>query len=374
MGTRCRPASAAAVLLVAATAVLAGGLLPAGPAAAAEEPVRNLRWFGYNEDWLSNPARIDLVTAGGANVVRSVVSWRIVERRPGEYRWHRYDQLYERMAAGGARPLWVLADAPCWAWAPSKRECREQGRIAHPPSPEHDGDWAAFAAHLVARYPGTAAVESWNEPNLAAFFKPAPDPARAAVVTAWANLGVDLVDESIPVILGGPSPSFHTVPGNEIAYDEFIRGAYAAVGTDHWDGVGMHPFPSLRRQGHYLRDIHAHLNTVSAVTREAGVPATPIWVTEVGLSTRGIRPYSAKEQAVGLRRIHQGLARRDDISIPALIVHRLVDQDAGFRAAPEAGWGVVRQSGTAKPAFCELARVRGDRCPLERGAAIAGIP
>lgn len=349
-------------VLVAAWTLWGHPPLDPDPAAAAAHGERNLRWFGYNEAWLERPGKVRVAADGGANVLRSVLSWRLVERRQGRYRWQPYDALYHRMLENGIKPLWVLSDAPCWARAETKRTCRKQGKLAHPPDPAHDWDWTGFVARVASRYPETVAIESWNEPNLAAFFKPAPDPARAARLTAWANFGVDRVDPSIPVLFGGVAPSFETIPGKEIAYQPFLRDAYRELGRGHWDGLAMHPFPSMRKQGHYLRDIHAHLNNVKRIMRDAGAPKTPLWVTEVGLSTRGIRPYTAKQQATGLRRIHRGLQRRDDLVIPAIIVHRLVDQRPGVGAPVESGWGVLRRNGRLKAAFCALAGERGRRC------------
>ena len=362
-GVKGRALAALLGVLAASVAVQIPGQAADSGGGETAQRAQRVKYFGYNEDWGADPARIDLVADAGANTLRTVLSWRVVERRRGELQWRRYDALYARMVANGARPLWVLADAPCWAWAESRSACGEQGRLAHPPDPEFELEWARFVYQVVQRYPQTVAIEAWNEPNLRTFFKPEPDPVRAARLTAWANFAVDQIDPGVPVLLGGPSPTFDNIPGVEIAYEDFIREAYAAAGTGHWDGIAMHPFPSMQRQGEYLRDIQEHINNARRVTRRSGARGTPIWVTEVGLSTDGVRPYSAKEQATGLRRIYRGLARRDDVEIPAIIVHRLVDQQSGYGAPAEAGWGVLRRDGKPKPAFCELAELRGQRCP-----------
>ena len=52
---------------------------------------------------------------------------------------------------------------------------------------------AALCAALAQRYPEAVAIESWNEPNLWAFWRPQPDPDMAARLTAWVNAGVDLL-------------------------------------------------------------------------------------------------------------------------------------------------------------------------------------
>jgi hypothetical protein len=86
---------------------------------------------------------------------------------------------------------------------------------------------------------------------------------------------------------------------------------------------------------------------------------TPIWVTEVGLSTAGPFPYSLDDQARGLRLIYRRLERMPDV--PAIVVHRLIDGPKKLETA-ESGWGVVHRDLTPKPALCSLATARGAAC------------
>ncbi len=316
--------------------------------------------FGYNEDWGTEDDRFARAAAGGADISRAVISWSAVEPRPGEFSWERYDALYARMTEAGTRPLWVLADAPCWAWAKNGKSCGGGERIARPPHRKHDDDWAAFAAAVAERYPETAAIQSWNEPNLVDFWKPKPNAKRAAEITAAADEAVGAVDPDLPVLFGGLAPLYETIPKKrEIAYDEFLRDAYEAVGPDHWDAVAMHPFPRFRNREGFLGDIVDHLKKVRVALAKSRARGTPIWVTEIGLSTAGPFPYTPEEQADGLVRIYERLARMSDV--PAVIVHRLVDVAESDRA--EAGWGVIRADGEPKPAYCALADARGRACP-----------
>jgi hypothetical protein len=349
--------------LIAAALASGAGPVEAQPAQAGIPRPERHPLFGYNEIWSSEDSKPRIAARGGADVARVVLSWIDVERREGVLRWHRYDQLHQRFAAEGMRPLWVLADAPCWARDVSAERCREQGPIAHPPAPEHYDEFALFAARVAERYPDAVAIEAWNEPNLWMFWKPRPEPEQAALLTAWANLGVDSVDPSMPLLLGGLAPSLVPVPGEQVTYKSFLRTAYAAVGTGHWDGVAIHPFPSFQRSTHYLREIVAHLRRVRKALRAGGAAGTPIWVTEVGLSTAGLRPYSSREQAKGLVRVYRTLANMRDV--PAVVVHRLFDQHQTTRTA-ESGWGVFRHDGERKPAFCALARERGRACGRRR--------
>ena len=358
--TLCATAALLCIVALAAPTSAAAAELPQ-PAPRAKGGPGATPYFGYNEDWFSHRRRIRFIARGGADTARAVISWSVIEREPGVYRWRRYDRLYGRMLANGVRPLWVLGDAPCWAREQSFEECVTDGYFAHPPAESRSYEFALFAALVAQRYPESVAIEAWNEPNLWAFWRPEPDPGAAARLTAWVNAGVDAVDPSMPVLLGGLSPLLPSElsPPKEIAYADFLRRAYAAVGPGHWDAVAMHPFPRFQKSVHYLRDIEKHLDRMRRALRRAGDPRAPIWVTEIGLSTEGLRPYSPAEQAKGLVRIYRGLAARGDV--PAVIVHRVLDQPKRLKTA-EAGWGVVRRGGRPKPAYCALAIERGERC------------
>ena len=347
------------VRAAAISAVLALALLAAVPGGAAERGSAPAPYFGYNEEW-DDPAKFSAAASGGADISRVVVSWSAVERRPGQMNWEGYDLIYERLVATGLRPVWVLADAPCWAWSKKSKRCSDEKTIARPPTREHDDDWAAFAAELVERYPETVAIQSWNEPNLVDFWKPRPNPERAAEITAAANEAVKEVDPDVTVLFGGLAPLYETIPKKrEIAYDEFLRDAYKAVGRGHWDAVAMHPFPRFRNRDGFLDDIEEHLGRVRVALKKSKARGTPIWVTEIGLSTAGPFPYTPEQQAEGLVRIYERLSSMPDV--PAVIVHRLVDVAESDRA--EAGWGVVRADGEPKPAYCALAQARGRTCP-----------
>jgi hypothetical protein len=345
-----------ALLAFAAVLALAGGTATAETDAA--PPEQGTPKFGYNEDW-GIPEHLDIAAAGGANVARAVMSWYAVERRPGKFRWRRYDKLYERMLQVGTPPVWVLADAPCWAWAKRAGRCRRNARVARAPRGSYGSEWEAFVTAVVERYPQTAAVQTWNEPNLVDFWKPRPNPRRAARLAVRANAAVKRVNPEISVLFGGLAPLHKTVrKKGKIAYDEFLRDAYAAVGTGHWDAVAVHPFPKFNNRTGYLDDIVGHLDRVRQALADSNAAGTPIWVTEVGLSTGGCCPYKPHEQAEALVRIYRELAAMDDVA--TIIIHRLVDV-AKVKTA-EAGWGVFRANGREKPAYCALAQERGMSC------------
>jgi hypothetical protein len=351
------------MLVVTAGLAAAASTAGAAPAQSPQRGAEPLQYFGYNEDW-SNLDKVPLAASGGANVLRSVISWRAIQPKRGKQSWEPYDLLYQRMVESGIRPMWVLADAPCWAWAKKAKQCKSRKNreaIARPPLPKHDDEWGDFAAEVAERYPTTAAIQSWNEPNLVDFWKPRPNAERAAEITVVADKAVRKVNPEIQILFGGLAPLYETIPEKrEIAYDEFLRDAYKAVGRGHWDAVAMHPFPRFRNHGGYLADIEEHLDAVRAALRKSRASGTPLWVTEIGLSTAGSFPYTEEEQERGLLEIYEQLVSMPDVD--AMIVHRLVDLPPDNRA--ESGWGVIRDNGEPKPAYCTLARLRGVvECP-----------
>ncbi len=342
-----RFAGAAAMAL----AALAAPAHAQDPAAAIPEPPH----FGFNDEWAHHVDKLSLVDEAGADTTRAVISWRVVEEKRGVLDWSTYDELVERFRAVGTRPLWVLADAPCWSWTKNEQKCAAKGLEPRPPRPNHYDDWAWFASRVVTRYPDTVAIESWNEANLDNFFMPRPDPVKAANLAAWANAGVDFANSmsgtSVPVLFGGSAPLYETIPEKkEIAYDDFLRAAYAAVPEGGWDGVAMHPFPRFKARDGYLEDIEEHLDAIRAALFDSGAAGTPIWVTEVGLSTAGPFPYTHSEQAAGLRsdlsRARLDARRRRDRHPPAdrraeAAAHRGVGMGRD-RAQPDAEAGALR--------------------------------
>jgi polysaccharide biosynthesis protein PslG len=336
------------------------GALAQAPAPSLPDPPH----FGFNDEWGTHADKLSLLQGTGADTTRAVMSWRVVEERPGQYDWSGYDRLVEQFREAGTRPLWVLADAPCWAWTSSADRCARKGHEPRPPNRSHWDEWSLFAANVALRYPDSVAIESWNEANLGNFFKPRPDPVEAAWLAAWANLGVDAAGgqtgRNIPVLFGGSAPLYETIPEKrEIAYDEFLRAAYEEIPGGAWDGVAMHPFPRFKARDEYLGDIEQHLDAVRAALFDSGAAGTPIWVTEVGLSTAGPFPYSYEDQADGLRTIYRALEAMPDVA--SIIVHRLIDGPKRLRTA-ESGWGVVERNLTPKPALCALALARRGTC------------
>jgi hypothetical protein len=330
-----------------ATFVLA---LAAGCGSVSGEPGTE---FGFNEDL--RPRAIQLQAEIGMPVTRFKVPWGEVEPRPGEWEFTTFDALYELMLDDGLRPLILAVGAPCWAGAPG-------APCAGVPSPAFDGAWSEYVRRLVARYPDAIGLEVWNEPNSARMFPPRPDPARYTQLLAAAHRAVKEVDPELPVISGGLVPT----AGSRLATGDaqFLSGMYAAGAAGSMDAIGAHPYPIAGAPGGASRyDLDAmkgDLERLRAVRDAAGRSSTPIWITEMGVSTRSGAVFppglTGDEQAEALVAMVRATAAEPDV--PVALVHRLIDTSStagsGARARLESGFGVFRADGEPKPAACAL--------------------
>ncbi len=295
-----------------------------------------------------------LTESVGAGIHSLTLDWRFAEPSRGDFRFADYDRIYRSMLARGVRPLFILAFAPKWArdgLALCITDCR------FPPARERLPEWRRFAATVAARYPRAAGIQVWNEPNEREFWSPEVDPQRYAELLDSAHAGVKSVAPDMPVITGGFSNRRRTEAAG-MGLAEFLRRIYGAGARGNFDVLGFHAYPESVRQ-----DAIPHtLAAVRDIPAQAGHGRVPLWVTETGLSTGDPNPrYRATldEQASGLITTVRALRRA---GVRVVLVHTLLES---FRRGGrrEHGFGVVREDGTPKPAFCALARETGARAP-----------
>jgi len=308
--------------------------------------------FGYNEDWIAQAGRLNLLSAGGGDVARTGMYWDAVEQdSPSGRYWAPFDGIYAQMHALGIRPLWVLEAAPCWAQA---GECQ---RGAHPSS-DHLDEFAAFAVRVAKRYPDSLGLEVWNEPNWSLYWGGDPDPQQYGQMVADVATAVHQDAPGVPVITGGLSPHINS-GGGAMGYAEFLSQAYQTGGPQLADAIGTHPYPNRRYVEDYLGNIRVNLYRYLQVMQEFGDGAKPMWVTETGTSTTEDDGFNADQQADALAKMYTQFRRIENI--PVVIFHRFVDQP-GYWKVNERGFGVIDAGGNPKPAYCTVAAARDQPC------------
>lgn len=277
-------------------------------------------------------AELAALRATGATVARSDVLWEKVELSPPRAGVHHFDWSFDdniaaALAANGLTWLPILDYAANWAKA-------DPAQLHSPPrSPR---DFADFARAFASRYgPGGAfwhahpeltaqpvtTFEVWNEPD-GGFWYPAPNAAAFADLYVQTRAAIDAVAPGSRVVIGGLTHAETFLPA--------MLAARPGLAT-HLDGVGIHLYE------HSPARVFSRVRTVRAVMRAAGLAAVPLYITEIGWSTRPVglarNPFWAPAR---LRPSH--IARtvatlgHSDCGIGAILVYSWVtpERDPGY--------------------------------------------
>jgi len=311
--------------------------------------------YGFNDDWIFQaPKAFDLLAQSGAQVARTSLDWSGVEGQRGSYDWFGSDRMYERLRARGMRPLWTVVGSPCWA-QPNPGACAN-GDNQMRPAPQYYDEMAQFAVAAAKRYPDAIGIEVWNEPNYPRFWGTWPEPDQYAKMLKTVAGALHAQVPGMPVISGGVSPHADT-DQNAIGFSNYLERLYALGAAQQADAIGVHPYPGVGPAQDYIGDVRVFLGKIQRVMARAGDAATPMWATEFGVSTAGPHAFEPGHQGRALGELYELLRRVDRVDVA--LVHRFVEHpQLGGR---EGGFGIVTQNLVPKPAFCELARLRGVR-------------
>lgn len=317
--------------------------------------------FGYFEDFNTHPLFAELA-AGGADVAREGIIWKLLQPQApsaGEdpqraWNWGPSDALYRDFQAVGVRPIWTFSNAPCWAADPSVA-CAPGGAGFSPPSQAAVADYARAAAEIAKRYPNSAGIEIWQEPNGVKFWGARPDPARFSELVGQSAAAVDATGSGVAVISGGLAPG--AASADKLEYGEFTRQAVSQGGILAADSVAFHavtevPFkPGADPTTGYLGRLRIQIETLTDALGAGGDSPPPVVLTQLSYSTVG---YSEDQQAEALASSVEVAARIPGLSL--VIVSRLLDEGDGSKVS---GFGVLRPNGSPKPAYCALAATVG---------------
>ena len=314
--------------------------------------------FGYFEDFTARGDLFDELGASGANTLREGITWKVLQPNPGApttWNWARYDSVYAQALAIGVRPVWTFTNAPCWA-APSP--C---GPNANPVAGAHVADYAFAAAQIALRYPQSAAIEIWSQPNDAEFWGAKADPETFAKLVGAASAAVHATGTRVSVYSGGLLPGRGGADRQEMG--KFLSQALSAGGIEGADAIGFNavadvPFkPGQDPTKGYLGRMRINIEALDSELADAKA-SRPIAITELAFSTAGPNRYTDDQQAEALVSSYEVLRRIADV--PIVLVSRLLDNGDGSTGQ---GSGVVRSDGSKKPAYCELAGARGAPTP-----------
>jgi hypothetical protein len=317
-----------------------------------------------------------LLRQAGIIVARQQFAWNEIEPQPGGFddargsTWAKYDYLVEALGREGVQVLARIENTPAWA-RPG------EDTAAHPFGPPADYDrYASFVGQVVRRYRGRlAAVQVWNEPNLASEWGGRqPDPVAYTDLLRRIQAAVRAADPSVTVVAAGLAPTDGLHPGamNDL---EFLEGMYAAGAKGAFDAMGVMVYglgasPDNRHVGRQFPINFSRPVLTREVMVRHGDGATPVWATEyswisvpdewTGRPSTWGRSLSEQQQGdylVG------GLERRGRVALAGVmsvcLPLRRVDEDP---ADPQRHFAIVRDDFSPRPAYAALAaRLTRDR-------------
>jgi Cellulase (glycosyl hydrolase family 5)/Bacterial Ig domain len=259
----------------------------AAPAARAAAP-------GVNVAGAPTSDRIGEAIATGAKTVRIFALWKDFEPSArGQYPSNdvnlanitkTFDDAIKQLNAAGAKPLFVVTEAPAWASGSSDVD-------VPPANPADFGDFLKrFAAHNKG-VGQVAGYEVWNEPDENMFWHPGPDAIKYTAMLKAAYAGIKQGDPGATVVAGPMTGNDY--PWLENLYTAGAQGAFDVVAV-HTDTACLDRGPDefYREDGKLARFTFLGYRTVHDTMVAHGDGDKPIWMSELGWSSTNGGPAS----------------------------------------------------------------------------------
>ena len=297
---------------------------------------------------------LGLMNAVGVGTVRILIPWVAVQHHEDGYDWSLVDRMVDAAVSNRLSVLATLNSPPAWAVAPGQQQV-----AGRPASAAVFGEFAgAVAAHFRGKI---AAYELWNEPNAAAFFAPAPDPAGFVDLLKAAYPAVKAADPAAIVVTGGLAPiiDFSTVTMDAV---KFVRAMYAAGAQRFFDALGYHPYQYTMKFSEGGYHPNSPINQLAAIRQAMvanGDGAKKVWATEYG------EPSSVAGEAEQAAYLSDMLRKWQTLPYAGPVyVYTMRDRNSQSRD-PEDTLGIYRSDGTAKPASTVV------EVSVKQGSAVA---
>jgi hypothetical protein len=248
--------------------------------------------------WTDRSRVLELTRIAGFDWVRQQIHWRDIEDSPGTYKWGELDLIVEEVNARGLKLLVNIVRSPDYYGTNSGK----------PKDPKALGD---FVEAIAQRY-GTkiAAIEIWNEPNLAyenGGKITTDDPGLYAEILAECYRRIKAVNPNIIVLAAAPSSTGVSDPAIALSDVEYLRLMYTykdGMVKDFFDIQAVHPGGAANSPDwlypdnpgtaegwndhptHYFR----HIENIRALMVEHGLADRQMWITEYGWATPNDTP------------------------------------------------------------------------------------
>jgi hypothetical protein len=311
----------------------------------------------WHPTWVDSQDDTALVLASsvGAKTLRLGVSWKLLEKA-GKGQWGTgwYIPAVQRLIgvanSHGIDVQIMLLQVPCWASSDPTKDCSPEKLDDDPPPwddaypPANHQDYADAFVKLVQLYGGSVDTwEVWNEPNVARFWKPAPD---AAAYSRLLDLAHDAIKAAQPraTVLGG------SLAGADLL---FLDAMYQAGAKSNFDALALHPYSGTRAPND-CSDVQWSFACGIDAARSMMVHENdpkPIYLTEFGWSTySGQSGVSEATQAQYLQTALDALNVREYVN--AVAWYTLIDTtfNLPLDLAHDNDFGLFTTAHRAKPA------------------------
>jgi len=272
-----------------------------------------------------SPLAFERISDAGAKWTRVILFWSDIApakeptnwnpKNPGDpnYRWERYDAVFQDIKEAGLRPFAAIYSAPPWA-----ERCKSEARPAGTcnPDPKMFADFAEAAARRYSGdfrgLPHVSHWKAWNEPNLPGYYRPQYEggkkvsPGRYRIMVNSLAERVKKVRKSNQVIGGGLAPfggsgriapldfmkDFFCVTGNVKTGKRLKKKPGRCPGKPRVDIWAYNPYTpgrptrkALNRDDMTLGDLSAMRTFLNEVSRLKRVKSSgrriPAWITEI---------------------------------------------------------------------------------------------
>ena len=332
------------------------GVVPASAVAATPSQT----FFGLQTFTHPSARDVAMMTRGGAGTLRTPFDGGIMAT-PDPARWAGYDALMTVAARARIEVLPVLIGIPGPRARIMRPRTRTQrivwGRFARGVAARYGRSGSFWAAHPELEPNPITAYQVWNEPNLPAYWRPSNDAAGYLRLVRLTRAHIRAVEPDATIVLAGLPDSRLGTP-----MLDYVRAVYAQPDARTlFDVIALNPY-SAGAAG-----VLDKLNDVRSYMNRRGDRNTPIWVTEIGWATVGLRsPFSTtrRGQAERIDRTFRALiGARVRLRLERLSLYGL--QDRAYLSTERPWWGprvgLFDMAGKPKPAWRTFAGFTGGR-------------
>lgn len=285
----------------------------------------------------------------GVGWVRFDMAWDLAQPTgPASTDWSRFDRIVAAANRHGLQLVPILAYTPAWA--------RPSGCSSWQCGPADPNQFAAYAAAAASHYSsmGIHTWEIWNEPNIDAFWLPAPDPAAYTRLLQASYTAIKASDPQAIVISGGLSPADNTA--GHIAPRDFLTAMYQDGARNYFDALSYHPFsyPVLPddvtawSSWSQMSDLDPSIRSIMVANGDGN---KQVWATEYGTPSGGASNLNETLQALSFKQALEQMGNKPWLG--AMFFHTYRDSPGDPNQATN-DFGIIRTDGSRKPAYGEL--------------------